>query len=103
MPFLDEYAPLWSFETFDWLSYFAKSRILVYPLPLLPCVIGVTDLGCAIHLSFFVISVGSFLHLLHNNYVKGGLALGSLLGPGRGQFVLISYTGFFSLICHLWT
>ncbi|CAK9168652.1 unnamed protein product [Ilex paraguariensis] len=26
---------------------------------------------------------GSFLDLLHNSYVKGGLALGALLGPGR--------------------
>lgn len=42
------------------------------------------DLSFAIHLLIFVISVGSFLHLLHNNYVKGGLALGALLGPGRG-------------------
>ncbi|XP_044471899.1 copper-transporting ATPase PAA2, chloroplastic isoform X1 [Mangifera indica] len=26
---------------------------------------------------------GSFLELLHNSYVKGGVALGALLGPGR--------------------
>ncbi|CAJ2643763.1 unnamed protein product [Trifolium pratense] len=26
---------------------------------------------------------GTFLEILHNSYVKGGLALGSLLGPGR--------------------
>ncbi|KAK7843253.1 copper-transporting atpase paa2 [Quercus suber] len=27
----------------------------------------------------------SFWEVLHNSYVKGGLALGALLGPGRGQ------------------
>ncbi|KAF4386329.1 hypothetical protein G4B88_003546 [Cannabis sativa] len=27
---------------------------------------------------------GSFFELLHNSYLKGGLALGALLGPGRG-------------------
>ncbi|KAF9597084.1 hypothetical protein IFM89_015275 [Coptis chinensis] len=26
---------------------------------------------------------GSFFDILHNSYVKGGLALGALLGPGR--------------------
>lgn len=34
--------------------------------------------------SFIYFCLGSFLDILHNSYVKGGLALGSLLGPGRG-------------------
>ncbi|GFQ00043.1 copper-transporting ATPase paa2 chloroplastic [Phtheirospermum japonicum] len=46
-------------------------------------------LCCGSHASHILHSVGihighgSFLDILHNSYVKGGLALGSLLGPGR--------------------
>ncbi|KAL3650720.1 Copper-transporting ATPase paa2, chloroplastic [Castilleja foliolosa] len=46
-------------------------------------------LCCGSHGSHILHSVGihighgSFLDVLHNSYVKGGLALGSLLGPGR--------------------
>ncbi|XP_051137320.1 copper-transporting ATPase PAA2, chloroplastic [Andrographis paniculata] len=46
-------------------------------------------LCCGAHASHILHSVGihtghgSVLDLLHNSYVKGGLALGSLLGPGR--------------------
>lgn len=38
-----------------------------------------------ISLLFFV-CLGGIWELLHNSYVKGGLALGALLGPGRGRF-----------------
>lgn len=30
--------------------------------------------------------------MLHNSYVKGGLALGALLGPGRGLWICFSMT-----------
>ncbi|KAL8497053.1 hypothetical protein ACS0TY_020654 [Phlomoides rotata] len=46
-------------------------------------------LCCGSHASHILHSVGihvghgSFFDILHNSYVKGGLALGSLLGPGR--------------------
>ncbi|GER35367.1 P-type ATPase [Striga asiatica] len=46
-------------------------------------------LCCGSHASHILHSVGihvghgSILDILHNSYVKGGLALGSLLGPGR--------------------
>ncbi|KAK6119634.1 hypothetical protein DH2020_046620 [Rehmannia glutinosa] len=46
-------------------------------------------LCCGSHASHILHSVGihighgSVLDILHNSYVKGGLALGSLLGPGR--------------------
>lgn len=46
-------------------------------------------LCCGSHASHMLHSVGihighgSFLDILHNSYVKGGLALGALLGPGR--------------------
>lgn len=36
-------------------------------------------------LVFVFIGLGSIWEVLHNSYVKGGLALGALLGPGRGQ------------------
>lgn len=32
--------------------------------------------------------LGGFWDLLHNSYVKGGLAVGALLGPGRGLLLL---------------
>lgn len=38
-----------------------------------------------IYFSLLLFGVGSFWEVLHNSYVKGGLALGALLGPGRGQ------------------
>ncbi|KAG8375764.1 hypothetical protein BUALT_Bualt10G0134200 [Buddleja alternifolia] len=47
-------------------------------------------LCCGSHASHILHSVGihighgSIFDVLHNSYVKGGLALGSLLGPGRG-------------------
>ncbi|KAL0311811.1 UNVERIFIED_CONTAM: Copper-transporting ATPase PAA2, chloroplastic [Sesamum radiatum] len=47
-------------------------------------------LCCGSHASHILHSLGihighgSVLDILHNSYVKGGLALGSLLGPGRG-------------------
>ncbi|KAJ0090746.1 hypothetical protein Patl1_13766 [Pistacia atlantica] len=47
-------------------------------------------LCCGSHASHILHSLGihfghgSFLELLHNSYVKGGVALGALLGPGRG-------------------
>lgn len=31
--------------------------------------------------------LGGIWDLLHNSYVKGGLAVGALLGPGRGLFL----------------
>ncbi|XP_031277328.1 copper-transporting ATPase PAA2, chloroplastic isoform X2 [Pistacia vera] len=46
-------------------------------------------LCCGSHASHILHSLGihfghrSFLELLHNSYVKGGVALGALLGPGR--------------------
>ncbi|KAF6146585.1 hypothetical protein GIB67_008871 [Kingdonia uniflora] len=46
-------------------------------------------LCCGSHSSHILHSLGihighgSFLEILHNSYVKGGLALGALLGPGR--------------------
>ncbi|CAK7352778.1 unnamed protein product [Dovyalis caffra] len=46
-------------------------------------------LCCGSHASHILHSLGihvghgSFLEVLHNSYVKGGLALGALLGPGR--------------------
>ncbi|KAJ0031387.1 hypothetical protein Pint_13669 [Pistacia integerrima] len=48
-------------------------------------------LCCGSHASHILHSLGihfghgSFLELLHNSYVKGGVALGALLGPGRGK------------------
>ncbi|XP_057799899.1 copper-transporting ATPase PAA2, chloroplastic [Salvia miltiorrhiza] len=50
-------------------------------------------LCCGAHASHTLHSVGihvghgSFLDILHNSYVKGALALGSLLGPGRDLLV----------------
>ncbi|KAL1552299.1 Copper-transporting ATPase paa2, chloroplastic [Salvia divinorum] len=50
-------------------------------------------LCCGAHASHTLHSVGihvghgSFFDILHNSYVKGGLALGSLLGPGRDLLV----------------
>ncbi|KAM7507423.1 hypothetical protein LguiA_017876 [Lonicera macranthoides] len=50
-------------------------------------------LCCGSHASHIMHSLGIhvghglFLELLHNSYVKGGLALGALLGPGRGKSV----------------
>lgn len=47
-------------------------------------------LCCGSHASHILHSLGihiahgSFWEVLHNSYVKGGLALGALLGPGRG-------------------
>uniref|UniRef100_A0A2P2KJR3 HMA domain-containing protein n=1 Tax=Rhizophora mucronata TaxID=61149 RepID=A0A2P2KJR3_RHIMU len=47
-------------------------------------------LCCGSHASHVLHSLGihvahgSFVELLHNSYVKGALALGALLGPGRG-------------------
>lgn len=35
-------------------------------------------------LALSLLILGTFLEVLHNSYVKGGLALGALLGPGRG-------------------
>lgn len=29
------------------------------------------------------------MEVLHNSYVKGGLALGALLGPGRGWLLFL--------------
>ncbi|PSR93625.1 Copper-transporting ATPase [Actinidia chinensis var. chinensis] len=51
-------------------------------------------LCCGSHASHILHSLGihvthgSFWEVLHNSYVKGGLALGALLGPGRGQLDL---------------
>ncbi|KAK9273829.1 hypothetical protein L1049_018640 [Liquidambar formosana] len=48
-------------------------------------------LCCGSHASHILHSLGihiahgSFWELLHNSYVKGGLAVGALLGPGRGR------------------
>lgn len=48
-------------------------------------------LCCGSHASHILHSLGihiahgSFWEVLHNSYVKGGLALGALLGPGRGS------------------
>lgn len=39
---------------------------------------GISDF--LLHLMF----LGGMWDLLHNSYVKGGLAVGALLGPGRG-------------------
>ncbi|KAG6409525.1 hypothetical protein SASPL_127565 [Salvia splendens] len=50
-------------------------------------------LCCGAHASHTLHSVGihvghgSFMDILHNSYVKGGLALGTLLGPGRDLLV----------------
>ncbi|KAJ8751049.1 hypothetical protein K2173_016230 [Erythroxylum novogranatense] len=50
-------------------------------------------LCCGTHASHFLHSLGvhvghgSVLELLHNSYLKGGLALGALLGPGRDLLV----------------
>lgn len=50
-------------------------------------------LCCGSHASHILHSLGihvghgSVLEVLHNSYVKGGLALGSLLGPGRDLLV----------------
>ncbi|PON73107.1 Heavy metal-associated domain containing protein [Parasponia andersonii] len=50
-------------------------------------------LCCGSHASHILHSVGihvahgSFFEVLHNSYLKGGLALGALLGPGRGWLV----------------
>lgn len=40
--------------------------------------------------SYLILVVGSIFELLHNSYVKGGLALGALLGPGRGKLLLVN-------------
>ncbi|KAF9619536.1 hypothetical protein IFM89_007284 [Coptis chinensis] len=48
---------------------------------------------------------GSFFDILHNSYVKGGLALGALLGPGRafgkGSPNMNSLVGFGSIVAFL--
>ncbi|PON63409.1 Heavy metal-associated domain containing protein [Trema orientale] len=50
-------------------------------------------LCCGSHASHILHSLGihvahgSFFEMLHNSYLKGGLALGALLGPGRGWLV----------------
>ncbi|GMN63252.1 hypothetical protein TIFTF001_032328 [Ficus carica] len=52
-------------------------------------------LCCGSHASHILHSLGihvahgSFFELLHNSYLKGGLALSALLGPGRGKLELI--------------
>lgn len=38
-------------------------------------------------LNLCCIDLGSFWEVLHNSYVKAGLASGALLGPGRGWLV----------------
>nr|GEY06352.1 copper-transporting ATPase PAA2, chloroplastic [Tanacetum cinerariifolium] len=49
-------------------------------------------LCCGSHASHIAHSVGfhighgAFMELLHNSYFKGSLAVGALLGPGRGPF-----------------
>jgi hypothetical protein len=39
-----------------------------------------TLLDCSVH------DAGTFLDLLHNSYVKCGIAMVALFGPGRGIF-----------------
>jgi hypothetical protein len=38
-----------------------------------------------LNFGFVVVGLGAFWEVLHNSYVKGGLAVGALLGPGRGR------------------
>ncbi|GJV40091.1 copper-transporting ATPase PAA2, chloroplastic [Tanacetum coccineum] len=51
-------------------------------------------LCCGSHASHIAHSVGfhighgAFMELLHNSYFKGSLAVGALLGPGRGWYLL---------------
>lgn len=35
--------------------------------------------------------VGLFWEVLHNSYVKGGLALSALIGPGRGLLIALPF------------
>lgn len=41
------------------------------------------------------------MELLHNSYVKGGVALGALLGPGRGKTCKTLHIECFGLIIKL--
>lgn len=38
------------------------------------------------------------MEFLHNSYVKGSLAVGALLGPGRGDFVAYLFCVVISLV-----
>lgn len=47
-----------------------------------------------------LVLLGGVWDLLHNSYVKGGLAVGALLGPGRGLlFLKYLFLVLFSLEC----
>lgn len=43
------------------------------------------------------VELGSFFELLHNSYLKGGLALSALLGPGRGWLYSLSFVALISM------